>query len=158
MSLSSRLQCHLMSSGIDFELVKHPAAPTMLAAARRANLPAHGVAKSVVVHHEDGYAMAVLPADRKVNLNALQDLMHYRLGLAREEELYDLFFDCAPGAIPPVGSIYGLKTVVDHELDENEWVWFEGGDHRTMVKTSHDGFVRLMGHVEHASFCCPSWH
>lgn len=154
MSLASRLQSCLYSSGVDFELVKHPPAATTLEAARRANIPAHNVAKSVVVKHIDGHAMAIVPSDRKVNLTALQDILHYRLGLSPEADVFNLFFDCAPGAIPPVGHAYGLKTLVDHEMEDSDWVYFEAGDHRNMVKMRQKAFSHLMGGVEHAAFSC----
>ncbi len=31
-------------------------------------------------------------------------------------------------------------------------IWFEGGDHRTLVRVSGDGFRKLMAEARHAQF------
>ena len=154
MTLASHVQNFLLDSRVNFELVPHETADTMIQAARRANVPVDHVAKSVVIRHVDGYALAVVPCDRNLDLKALQDHMHYRVGLASEDELSILFDDCAHGAVPPVGLAYGLPTVVDRDLFANDWIWFEGGDHRTFVKTSGPEFRRLMEDAEFGTFSC----
>jgi len=154
MTIAPRLKTYLYSARIDFDLVPHPHAPTTLEAARKANVPAHATAKSVLVTHVDGHAMAVVPSDRKVNLTAMQDYLHYRLGLAPEDDLGEIFPDCELGAVPPMGTLYGVKTLVDHELGEADSVFFEAGDHETFVKVSQRGFARLMRDVEHVDLAC----
>lgn len=154
MTIAPSLKTYLYNTRVDFSLIDHPRRPTTEAAARAANIPAHRTAKSVVVRHADGYAMAVLPATRHVNLPALQDLLHYRLGLASEDELAELFRDCDVGAVPPVGQVYGLKTVVDFQLDDSEPVWFEAGDHHTMVRVSGRDFCRLTRDMEYGDISC----
>jgi Ala-tRNA(Pro) deacylase len=64
--------------------------------------------------------------------------------LATEDETAKLFDDCDRGAIPPVGSVYGLSVVVDESLDNVPEVYFEGGDHATLVHVTGDAFRRLM--------------
>ena len=70
--------------------------------------------------------------------------MDTRLGLATEKEIAELFDDCDRGAVPPVGAVYGLEVVVDEGLAELPDVYFEGGDHRTLVHVTGDGFRTLM--------------
>jgi len=72
--------------------------------------------------------------------------------LASEGEIEGLFEDCARGAVPAVGECYGLDTVIDDSLDEQPDVYFEGGDHATLVHMSHAQFANLTAAARHASF------
>jgi Ala-tRNA(Pro) deacylase len=58
----------------------------------------------------------------------------------------------APGAIPPIGECYGLDAVVERSVCDQPDVYFEGGDHATLVPLSQSQFVQLTGHAPHARF------
>ena len=64
--------------------------------------------------------------------------------LANEHEVEDLFEDCSPGAIPPIGECYGLDVVVDESVVDQPEVYLEAGDHETLVHLRRDQFARLM--------------
>jgi Ala-tRNA(Pro) deacylase len=55
-----------------------------------------------------------------------------------------LFADCDRGAVPPVGEAYGIPTVWDDSLGDLPDVYFEGGDHRTLIHMSGPDFAELM--------------
>ena len=156
MSISARITSYLAESGIDFDVMEHPHSLCSLETARLSNLPAARMAKSVLVRHIDGYALSVVPADRYVNLTALQDILHYRVRLAREDEIKPLFPDCETGAIPPLGFLYGLRTIVDFEVENARPVYFEAGDHVTVVMVSNSDFAHMMRDIEHAEVSCSS--
>ena len=50
--------------------------------------------------------------------------------LASEEEVEDIFVDCARGAVPPVGECYGLDVIVDNSLNDHSDFYIEGGRSR----------------------------
>lgn len=158
MSITPRIRSYLTESCIEYEVMKHPHSLYSRETARLSNLPAARLAKSVLVKHVDGYALSVVPADRYVNLAALQDILHYRLRLAREDEIKPIFPDCETGAIPPLGFLYGLKTVVDFEFENAPRVFFEAGDHETVVVVSDSEFAHMMHDIEHADVSCASMH
>jgi len=157
-SISPTLRHYLHDAGVDYDLIQHAHSHSTPETARTAHLSRSNLAKAVVVHHIDGFAMSVVPGDRNVNLSALQDILHYRLRLARESEIESLFPDCEAGAIPPMGFLYGLKTIVDHDLSDVSEVFFEAGDHETVVRVSHPGFEHLMQDTEHAPVSCTPYH
>ncbi len=41
--------------------------------------------------------------------------------------------DCEDGTVPPTGAAYGMNTIVDKSMDKVDDVYFEAGDHRTLV-------------------------
>ncbi len=65
-----------------------------------------------------------------------------------ESELAGLFPDCEVGAIPPIGSAYGLRTLVDSRLRKEPEVYFEAGDHESLIKVSAETFRALMVDAE----------
>ena len=59
---------------------------------------------SVMLEDDKGYLMAVVPASHKADLGAMHRQLNRELGLATDRELVELFKDCEPGALPPLGS------------------------------------------------------
>jgi Ala-tRNA(Pro) deacylase len=77
----------------------------------------------------------------------MQDFVPGPVSLATESEASRLFPDCEEGAMPALGMAYGLPAVVDDDLHGCDDIYFEGGDHRSLVHISGDQFDRLMGDV-----------
>lgn len=153
MTIASRLQHHLDSTGLPYGTVDHPYAATASECAQAAHVPGDHLAKSVLIHREAGPMLAVVPSNHQVDLRALQALLHNPLGLAAEEDMDAVFDDCAHGAAPCVGAAYGLPTIIDNSLSGLDTVWFEAGDHKTLVKMKGSDFDRLMRDASHEAIC-----
>ncbi|MCA1491088.1 aminoacyl-tRNA deacylase [Sinorhizobium alkalisoli] len=156
MTIAKKLQDYIDSEGVSYDTVAHHRTATSSQTAEAAHVPGSRLAKSVVVHHEMGYVLAVVPASHRVELSTLQDVMNRRLGLASEDEVSSLFSDCEIGAVPPIGSAYGVPVILDESLDRASDVYFEGGDHRTLVHMSGTNFRNLMKDAQVARFSHPS--
>jgi len=152
MALATTLQHYLDRLGIDYEVVVHPYADTGLDTAERAHIPADKLAKSIMLEDEGGYLMAVCAASRRIKLGDLYRETNRRLEFADEAVLANVLDDCVPGAVPPVGELYGIDVVVDMDLFMQPDVYFEAGDHVDLVHVSAEGFQTLMSNAEHASF------
>lgn len=152
MTIASKLRNFLDDEGVRYEVVSHPRTTTSSQSAQSAHIPGDHVAKSVVIHHELGYVIAVVPSTNRVELDALQDLLERRLGLASEDEVTRLFDDCETGAIPPVGAAYGVPVVLDESLNGVSDLYFEGGDHKSLVHVSGDAFRLLTKGAKRARF------
>ena len=152
MTIAKRLKQHLDTQGVHYATVAHPRTTTAMETAEAAHVPGDSVAKTVVIHHEGGYCLAAGPSSHRVALTTLQEIPDRRLGLASEREIDKLFDDCDSGAVPPVGAAYNLPIVLDRSLNGRSEVWFEGGDHRTLVQVSGADFDRLMQGARHETF------
>ncbi len=64
--------------------------------------------------------------------------------LATEKELADLFPDCALGAMPPFGNLYGMPVYLDSSLLAGRHIAFNAGAHRDVVHMRLDDFRRLV--------------
>jgi Ala-tRNA(Pro) deacylase len=144
MTIARRLRQYLESEGIDYDTREHVRTATSSRSAEAAHVSGEQLVKSVIVHHEQGYVVAVAPSTHRVELATLQGILNMRLGLATESEIAKLFDDCELGAIPPVGAAYGLAVIIDESATHLPDVYFEGGDHATLVHVRGDAFDRLM--------------
>lgn len=152
MTIANRLRQYLDGEGVHYAVVGHPRTATSSQSAESAHIPGDQVAKSVVIHHELGYVLAVVPSTNRVELSTLQDLLDKRLGLATEDEIATLFDDCETGAVPPLGAAYGVPVVLDDSLNAVPDLYFEGGDHKSLVHVSGDAFRLLTKDARRARF------
>lgn len=152
MTIAHTLEQHLVRNGIAYDVLPH--APTMwsLRTAEASQVPAAALAKSVVLKGTKGYLLAVLPASTQLEWKALAKSFNQNLALATEDEIAWLFPDCALGAVPPVGEAYGIETIVDDSIAEQADIYFEGGDHATLVHMAGPAFCQLMADVKHGHF------
>lgn len=155
MSLSSTVQDYLRTRQHAFDLVSHPHSASSLQSARVTHVPARSLVKAVVLEDDESYVMAVLPGSRKVKLGDLRMRTGRMMRLATEEELCGVFADCERGAVPPLGRAYGMETIWDDSLMGESDLYFEAGDHETLVHMKTSDFIALMGDAQHMSFSAP---
>ncbi|WP_138466048.1 aminoacyl-tRNA deacylase [Poseidonocella sp. HB161398] len=154
MAISSRLKHHLDARRLPYDMLAHAYSATSSGTAASAHIPGDHLAKSILIHSERTPILAVVPSCHMVDLHRLQVMLESRLGLAGEHELAEVFDDCDFGAAPPVGDAYGIPTVLDREMYGLDEIWFEAGDHRSLVHMKGHHFDRLMGSAKLGSFCC----
>lgn len=154
MAIATTLQRHLRDKGIDYRLMNHPHSGSSMETAESAHVPGDALAKGVVLKDEAGPLLVVVPSDYHVELDTLNQLLKRELAFVREDVLAELFPDCELGAVPPVGAAYAIKTLWDPEasLGRQEHVYFEAGDHATLVRVSGEGFHELMADADRAHF------
>lgn len=156
MTIATRLRQYLDGQGVGYDAVPHAPTSTSAGSAHATHVPGEKLAKAVVIHNEDGYLLAVVPSTHRVELGVVRDVLGGRPGLATEPEVAGLFNDCEPGAVPPIGAAYGVPMLVDESLDGAADLYFEGGDHRTLVHVGGDAFRRLTMDARRARFSHPS--
>ncbi|MEE4175812.1 MAG: YbaK/EbsC family protein [Xanthomonadales bacterium] len=112
--------------------------------AEAAHVPGRQLAKGVVLRTQDGYhLLVVIPADRMLSLEKMTSIYGGELVLADENELKSLFPDCETGAVPVLGMAYQLPTYVDQVLFDQDKVYFEAGDHESLLCMSGESFAEL---------------
>jgi Ala-tRNA(Pro) deacylase len=139
---------------VRYELCAHAHSRTSAETARAAQVVPHQLAKSVVLEDDAGCLMAVVPADRYVMLGRLSRMLGRKeLHLSDENRIAELFDGCDRGAVPPVGAPWGIETIVDDELEANDVVYMESGDHEHLLRLSREQFHELMSAARHGHFC-----
>ena len=125
----------LDKSSAHYEVTQHRPTFTAQQMAAEEHVPGMEVAKPVIVKADDEIYMCVLPACCKIDFEALG----YQLGadevyLVDESEMAKMFPDCALGAEPPFGGLYGLTTLVDRTLEQDDYIVFQSGTHDKAVR------------------------
>ena len=154
MTIASKLENYLQQRGIEYEEVTHPHSEYSMETAEKAHVHGDALAKGVLVKDYDGYLLVVLPADYHVELESLHKLLRKEVLLVEEAVLGEVFSDCELGAVPPIGMAYGVTTIWDptSSLGKLDEVFFEAGDHRTLVRMSGMHFHELMAPAERGEF------
>jgi Ala-tRNA(Pro) deacylase len=152
MSLAPTLQHYLAAEKIAYDVIPHEQTLSSMRTAEACHLSGDCLAKGVLLRNNSGYVLAVLPASRRLSLPDLQDEFGPGIELAQESEVEAWFRDCERGAIPPVGSCYGLNVIIDESLEAQPEIYFEAGDHATLVHVSRDEFAKLLGRARRARF------
>jgi len=153
MDIAPTLVKQLAQKGIAYDIMHHSYTNTSLNSAYSASVPTSQVVKSVLLEDDNGYVMALVPANQHVKINQLNMALNRNMTLASEYELRNLFIDCELGAIPPIGEAYGIETIVDYNLDDCNDVYIEGGNHTDLLHLSGSSFRKLMQSSQHANLC-----
>ena len=143
MHIPKKLTEFLDHAHIKYEVLHHPEAYSSQQRAQVEHVKGRYHAKVVVVKSDGHQSLAVLPADRLVDLEKFEKLTGKVAKLADEAEIHIAFPDCAVGAMPPFGSLYGLPTYVDESLTQDDYIVLEAGTHTDAIKLSYKDYERL---------------
>lgn len=152
MTIAPRLRHQLDELKVEYELMEHGPTRSAMQNAQACQLPPGQIAKAVLLDTPRDHLLAVLPSDRRIALAELRREVGGKPSLADESEVASIFDDCAIGAVPPLGHGYGIATIVDDSLARQPDVYFEGGDHVSLVHVSGKDFARMMRPALHGSF------
>jgi Ala-tRNA(Pro) deacylase len=152
MPIASSLEKYLAEKSAEYEVVTHTPTVSASRTAQVSHVSGDRIAKAVVLKSDDGYLLAVLPASHHIQLGELQRWLNRPIGLATEDESAALFSDCQLGAFPATGGAYGLEVVMDDALSAQPDIYFEGGDHSSLVHVSAEQFKELMTGAKEGRF------
>lgn len=138
-----RVRALLDEEGLRYEIVEHGEELTAREEAEASGLPPNHWAKSLAVLLDGRPALAVLSADRRLDLNELREVAGARKAeLVQEDALSELYPDCDLGALPPFGGLYGQPTYVDTSLRQASRIGFHAGTHTETLLLSYPEFER----------------
>lgn len=149
MGIATSMREYLDGLHVHYDVSTHDRTSTSARTAQAGHIPGRQLAKGVVLKKNGGYMVAVLPSNRLIDLAETGAMVGESVRLASEEEASALFPDCETGAIPVVAEPYHVPCMVDDQLDQREDVYFDGGDHSTLVHVSGSDFARLTSSYPH---------
>jgi len=129
---------------IKYVSIMHSIAFTAVDIAKSVNIHSRELAKTVILNVDGKFAMAVVPANYKVNLDILrQTLDTDNIKLADETSFSHLFKDCELGAMPPFGRLYDMDVYVAESLSEDENIAFNAGSHLEVIQMAYKDYEAL---------------
>ena len=124
----------LKEKQVPFQVLTHRRTETAVGTARALDVPEGNFAKTVVLMVDGRPVIAVVQAPYHVNPTEVKNAFGAGVAtLATEDEMDELFPDCETGAVPPFGSQYGIPTIMDSQLAEDEYIVFDGNTHREAI-------------------------
>jgi Ala-tRNA(Pro) deacylase len=143
--LAKSLKNYLDERKIKYVSIAHSPAFTAQDVAHSAHIPGNSLAKTVMVIIDGALAMAVLPANRRVQVQDLLDVTGSDdVRLAHEDEFKKIFPDCETGAMPPFGNLYGMDVYISPELAAEPEIVFNAGSHTELVRMTWRDYQSLV--------------
>jgi len=143
-NIPKRLIDCLDGKKISYEILRHPEAVTAQRIAQAEHVKGRRHAKVVMVKSGGQHVMIVLPAEHLIDLAKLAKVLGKEVSLENEEGFESFFPDCAVGAMPPFGNLYGVPTYVDKSLAEEDYIVFEAGTHTEAIKLSYRDYEKIV--------------
>ncbi|VAW58808.1 hypothetical protein MNBD_GAMMA08-1261 [hydrothermal vent metagenome] len=125
--------------------IMHSMAFTAVEVAKSSHIPSRELAKTVIIKVDNELAMAVVPANYKVDLNILRETLNTaQVELADEAEFTPRFKDCEVGAMPPFGCLYDMEVYIAESLSEDEKITFNAGSHLEAIQMDYKDYENLV--------------
>jgi Ala-tRNA(Pro) deacylase len=131
----------LEDAGVPFKKMEHPPVITSEDAARVRKTDLQSGAKALVFMADGSPVMLVLPGGARVdtkNFKKTYSIKDFRM--ATEAELMD-HTGLEKGAVPPLGSVFGIKTYYDESFHHLETVAFNVGSRSVSVEMSAESLI-----------------
>ncbi|MBU0650134.1 hypothetical protein KJ605_01400 [Patescibacteria group bacterium] len=142
-SVVREIKALLVNQRIKYDLFEHEPVRTSEEAARiRPGYSLKQGAKALIVKlymrgGGERYVLLVVPGDARFNSKKVKKLFDARdLRFATEEEVSEVTDGVLVGGVPPFGSLFGLETYVDSQVENNERIIFNAGDRRVSIAMS----------------------
>ena len=99
-------------------------------------------AKAMIIKTDKDFVLAVLSAEKRIDSKKLKKVLNSKsISFADVGKVKS--FDLVPGAVPPFGSVIGLKTYVDKSLLENDEISFNAGSLTDSLKIKLDDYLKV---------------
>jgi len=145
MAISQRLKNLLDRENIKYVSIVHSVAHTAQEVAASVHIKGACFAKTVMLKAGRDNLMAVLPASHRVQFEDLARVTHNAdVRLSTEAEFQQLFPECEPGAMPPFGSLYGMRVLCDISLADADEIAFNAGSHVEAIRMRFSDFAQLV--------------
>lgn len=130
----------LDTGGILYTLSHHEPTRTGEDAARIRGVAMHSGAKAILTkgHKTGNHYLFVMPADLKLDSQKVKSVVGEAVGF--EQDLQGVT-GCMPGSMPPFGSVFGIRTIVDIRLSENAIIHFNAGSLTDSVQMKYEDYL-----------------
>ena len=142
---AKKLKEFLDAKKVKYVPIVHSVAYTAQEIAASAHIKGKALAKIVIIKIDGKIAMAILPANYKVDFDLIQGAFGTKdVRLSNEQEFKDKFPGCEVGAMPPFGNLFEVDTYVAASLIEDNEIAFNAGTHTELIKMQYKDYKKLV--------------
>lgn len=149
MSIPKKIQNYLEKAEAKFDIIEHRTVYTAYDAAQTMKRKIDEIVKNLVVKADKEYYLAVLPANKNLDLNKLKALINKnsekaikKVEIIKENALSKLF-KVKPGLMPAFGNPYKIKVVMDKNLQKVKKAVFASGSDSESIEMVTKVFEKL---------------
>jgi Ala-tRNA(Pro) deacylase len=141
---------------VPFQRLHHPTIYGASRIAESLHVPGREMAKTVLLRTEEGYVLTVLPANLRVELDKVREYLNEDwVEMACEAEMTRVFPGMDVGVMPPFGSMFHMRTLIEESLTEDEEIVFEGNSHEEAIRMAYKDYEAIE-HPLKGHFACPA--
>ncbi len=142
-SVFERVVAKLKNAEVDFEVIKHKPVTTSEEAAEVRGTPIGDAPKAMVLKKASGgYVMVCVPADRKVDMKSVKDVVGEKVDMASPAEI-ESEFGVEIGGVPPFGNVLGIKMYMDRDFWSKDSVSFNAGRKDRSIKMKSSDLIKV---------------
>lgn len=143
MSVAAGIKKYLERHGVNYGVHHLKDITSIDEVPRRLGVSPRAVIRAVALNDRFGLVLAVTAVADLPNLDVLGRMMGRKFEPATTAQVISVFRDCDGSFIPPMGEAYGVRTVLDDGLIENEFIYFSAGEATEVVQISSKDFFQL---------------
>ena len=140
-----KLKNFLNENGIKYISIIHSKAYTAQEIAESVHLSGKSMAKTIILRIDGDLGMIILPAHIQLDVEKIGTLTTANtVFFAKEEDFKDAFPNCALGAMPPFGNLFGMDVYVSNHFDKKGDIFFNAGSHSEVIQMSYVDYIHLV--------------
>jgi len=145
MSVAATITRFLEQNKVPYKVHDVSHIDTLVGTASNLGVSSASLVYAVALNDRFGMALAILASNRVIDYQKLSSLMGRKLEPATTAQTLNVFRDCDGVFIPPLGEAYGIRTIMDDELIDNDMIYMVAGDSRHIVQVRTKDFIGMQG-------------
>jgi Ala-tRNA(Pro) deacylase len=142
MPIPAKVQTYLKKLKLKHEIIEHKTVFTVYDLAQTLKIKMNEIVKILLVKVDAEYKLVLLPAHRRLNLDALKKLLGAkRVTIAKESDMAREM-KVKPGALTPFGQLHKLGVVVDKGLLKTQKALFGAGSFTESIRMKMKDYLK----------------
>lgn len=143
MSIPKKVQAYLDKHQADYEEIVHKTVYTAYDAAQTLKKELKEVAKNLLVQADKTFALVVVPADKKIDLEKIKKALGAKKVSIPNEKVMIRVLKIKPGVVSSFGKLHKVETLIDKAMLKTQSVIFSTGSATNSVLMKVKDFVQL---------------
>ncbi|MDO8669124.1 MAG: YbaK/EbsC family protein [Candidatus Buchananbacteria bacterium] len=143
MSIPKKIKSYLDKQNIDYEEIAHKTVYTAYDAAQTLKKELKEIAKNLIIKADNTYALVVVPADKKLDLNKIKKALKAKKVSIPSEKVIIKVLKIKPGAVSSFGKLHKLEMLVDKAMLGTKKAVFSTGSVTDSVFIKVKDFIQM---------------
>ncbi|NCN07168.1 YbaK/EbsC family protein [Candidatus Falkowbacteria bacterium] len=143
MPIPKKIKTYLDKQNIDYEEIAHKTVYTAYDAALTLKKELKEIAKNLIVKADNTYALVIVPADKRLDLNKIKKALKAKKISIPDEKVIVRVLKIKPGAVSSFGKLHKLEILVDKAMTGTKKAIFSTGSLSDSVLIKVKDFIQM---------------